>query len=98
MTEKDPIKAQRDLMRRIQTEGLEAAFDALIGVCRDPNAPAPAKATAGTSLFRAGGVFEKDAQRGQVKKPEEMTAEEISSRLVELRAIQEDYKQKGVFG
>lgn len=93
MTEKDPITAQRDLMRRIQTEGLEAAFDALMGVCRDPKAPAPAKATAGSALFRAGGVFDKDAQRGNAKPVEDMTPAEIASRLTELRAIQSGYAQ-----
>lgn len=91
MPKKDPIAAQRDLLRRVQSEGLEVAYEALVAVCKDPKAPAPAKATAGTTLFRAGGAFDKDAQRGNAKPPEEMTAEEITARLAELRAQQAAY-------
>lgn len=91
MPRKDPLQAQRDLMHRIQTEGLEIAYEALKAVCKDPKAPAPAKAAAGAAIFRAGGVFDKDAQRGNAKPPEEMTAEEISARLAELRAQQAEY-------
>lgn len=93
MPRKDPLQAQRDLIDRIQTEGLEIAYEALKAVCKDPKAPAPAKAGAGASLFRAGGLFDKDAQRGNIKPPEEMTAEEIASRLAELRAIQKRLAQ-----
>lgn len=91
MPKKDPMTAQRDLLRRVQSEGLEVAYDALVAVCKDPKAPAPAKATAGAALFRAGGAFDKDAQRGNAKPPEEMAAEEISARLAELRAQQAEF-------
>ena len=94
MPRKDPLQAQRDLMRRIQTEGLPAAFDALMAVCKDPKAPAPAKATAGTTIFRAGGVFDKDAHKGSNKPVEDMTAEEIATRLAELRAQQAEFLER----
>ena len=88
MPAKDPLQAQRDLIHRIHTVGLPAAFEALVGVCKDPKAQASSKATAGTTLFRAGGLFDKDAKRGNAKPHEEMTAEEIAERLAELRTIQ----------
>ena len=88
MTEQDPLASKRALLARIQTEGAEAAYQALLGVCRDPKAPAPAKATSGTTLFRVGGFM--DIKQGGVdKKPEEMTSEELMSRISELRAERE---------
>lgn len=91
MPRKDPLQAQRDLIHQIDTVGLPAAFEALVAVCKDPKAPAPSKATAGTTLFRAGGLFDKDVRKGNAKPAEEMTAEEITERLAELRALQERY-------
>ena len=91
MPAKDPKQTLRELTHLIDTVGLPAAFEALVGVCKDPKAPANSKATAGTTLFRAGGLFDKDAKRGNDKPPEEMTAEEIAERLAELRAITERY-------
>lgn len=88
MTEQDPLASKRALLARIQTEGAEAAYQALLGVCRDPKAPAPAKATSGTTLFRVGGFMD-PKQNASDKKPEDMTAEEITSRISELRAERE---------
>lgn len=87
MTEQDPIASRRALLARIQTEGAEAAYNALLGVCMDPKAPAPARATAGTALFRAGGFMDAK-QNASEKKPEDMTWDEMSSRIAELRAKQ----------
>jgi hypothetical protein len=86
MPRKDPLQAQRDLIHKIHTIGLPAAFEALVTVCKDPKAQASSKATAGTTLFRAGGLFDKDVQKGRDKPPEEMTAEELAAALAELRA------------
>lgn len=88
MTEQDPIASKRALLARIQTEGAEAAYDALVGVCRDTKAPAPARATAGAALFRAGGFMD-TKQNASDKKPEDMTADEITSRISQLRAERE---------
>lgn len=65
---------------RIRSEGVEAACEALIAVCRDPKSPAPAKATAGVALLRAAGIFEntKDASE---KEPHEMTAAEMQAEI-----------------
>lgn len=88
MTEQDPIASKRALLARIQTEGAEAAYNALLGVCMDPKAPAPARATAGTTLFRVGGLMD-TKQNASDKKPEDMTADEITSRISQLRAERE---------
>lgn len=85
MSKRDPLTSKRALMARIQTEGIEAAFEALMDVCKDKKAPAPARATAGTSIFRAGGLM---SNKPDVldKAPEDMSAAEISARLAELEA------------
>jgi hypothetical protein len=43
----------------IATKGVRAAAAALIAVCEDTKAAAPARATAGAALLRAAGMFEK---------------------------------------
>ncbi|SCY80853.1 hypothetical protein [Paracoccus tibetensis] len=85
MNRRDPLTSKRALMARIQTEGIEAAFEALMDVCKDKKAPAPARATAGTSIFRAGGLM---SNKPEVldKPPEEMSAAEIVARINELEA------------
>jgi hypothetical protein len=47
------------LRRLLRGKVAKRAVRALTGVCSDPRAPAPAKATAGSALLRAGGFFEK---------------------------------------
>ncbi|TFE95798.1 hypothetical protein B5M44_20745 [Shinella sumterensis] len=81
------FKDRRETMElarhRVQTDGVEAAVDALISVCRDPKAPAPAKSTAGTSLLRAAGFFDRDSSQ-QDKEPHEMTAAELRAQSAKL--------------
>lgn len=73
-------KERREAMERarhmLQTEGVVAAVEALVSVCRDPKAPAPAKSTAGTSLLRASGFFDRAANEPD-KELHEMTFEEL---------------------
>lgn len=73
-------KERREAMERarhmLQTEGVEAAVEALVSVCRDPKAPAPAKSTAGTSLLRANGFFDR-ANTEAEKEPHQMTMQEL---------------------
>lgn len=78
-----------DLTRRINTVGAEAAYQALLEVCQDKKAPAPARATAGTSLLRAAGRFDKDRYRTLDKPPHEMTGEELAARIEKLRSERE---------
>lgn len=85
MTKRDPLTSKRALMARIQTEGIEAAFEALMDVCNDKKAPAPARATAGTALFRAGGLMNSKPEILD-KPPEDMTAAELNAKIRELEA------------
>lgn len=52
----------RDVRELIEARGAKAAAQALIEVCEDPKAPAPARATAGTALLRAAGMFDKESR------------------------------------
>ncbi|MEJ0096549.1 MAG: hypothetical protein WDN46_25000 [Methylocella sp.] len=56
----------------------EEAFAALRSVCNDPKAPAPARATAATSIFRAAGLFDKTDAAADDKPLSELTAEELN--------------------
>lgn len=83
MSSKDRIEVMERARQRLQTEGVEAAVEALISVCRDPKAPAPAKSTAGTSLLRANGFFDR-ANTTPEKEPHEMTAAELRTHMARL--------------
>ncbi|ACK52023.1 hypothetical protein Msil_3114 [Methylocella silvestris BL2] len=72
-----PIEALADLRRKIRREGAEEAFAALREICNNPKAPAPAKATAATSIFRAAGLFDKTEGTADDKPLSEMTAAEL---------------------
>lgn len=100
MKQNDVLSRRRALLIRIQTEGAEAAYEAALAVCKDPKAPAPAKATCSTTILRAAGLFNpKDA--GEAKDPSEMTAAEIEARVAELqsgRAYAPDEPDESVFG
>lgn len=65
LDEIDPAEAMAALRDQIRTEGARAAYQALLGVCRDKTAPAPARATAGTTLMRAAGLLEKREEKPQ---------------------------------
>jgi hypothetical protein len=45
--------------RRVRTEGPRTAYRTALEICDNPKAPAPAKATALTALFRVSGWFNK---------------------------------------
>lgn len=80
-----PTEALDALKRKIKIEGARKAVEALISVCDDPKAPAPAKATAGTSLLRAAGLFDKGAgEEASSKELHEMTAEELSREIARI--------------
>lgn len=78
-----------EAQKRIDTEGARVAVAALIEVCRDTKAPAPARATAGTSLLRAAGFFDRTTREDDSKDASEMTAEQIQRRIAQLQAEME---------
>jgi hypothetical protein len=71
-------EALADLRQLIRREGAEEAFAALRSVCNDPKAPAPARAAAATSIFRAAGLFDKTDAAADDKPLSELTAEELA--------------------
>lgn len=81
---KDQLEALEQVRDKILTEGIEAAANALIAVCRDDKAPAPARSTAGTSLLRAAGFFDRRANDGSGKELHEMTGRELEAHLQQL--------------
>ncbi len=87
MSAKEDVGAVEEaLLRRVRTEGVEAAYSAALSICRDKTAPAPAKATAATTLFRVAGYFEKRGS-GHAKDLHEMTPEEIGRELRRLESM-----------
>lgn len=70
-------ETQRQLLQKIHTEGVREAYDAALSVCRDPKAPAPARASAAATLFRVAGYFDRKSDSGREKEPHEMTPEEL---------------------
>jgi hypothetical protein len=84
MKQGEILARRRALLTRIQTEGVEAAYEAALAVCQDTKAPAPARATCATTIFRAGGFFNAREDQSQ-KEPHQMTRAEIEARLSEMR-------------
>jgi hypothetical protein len=88
-------EVRQEVLELIRTDGLRAAAEGAIAVCRDPTAPAPARATAAGLIFRAAafGGFGKNDDDGREKEPHEMTGAELS-RAAD-RARQELARQGG---
>lgn len=86
---KTAAETRREVLQLLQTEGLHAAADAAIAVCRDPNAPPNARATASGLILRATalGGFGKsnEAEEHERKELHMMTAAEIQEELARLR-------------
>jgi hypothetical protein len=76
---------RRELTHRIQTEGVMAADQAALEICQDPKAPAPARATALTAMFRVGGYFKDPADKSAEKQPHEMDGHEMERAVAEAK-------------
>jgi hypothetical protein len=66
-----------DLRREIRSGAARDALNALRHVCQDPKATAQAKATAGSTLFRAAGLLDRYEEPDAEKPTSEMTPEEL---------------------
>jgi len=88
MLDTDDVQKAREWFRvKVRTKGLKVALNALIDVAADSKAPAPARATAGTSLMRAAGAFSKAEEEALEAKPvDQMTQAEMTRELAKLRA------------
>lgn len=82
--EETPEEAMDRLRHDLKVTGAPAAYAALLDVCQNPKAPAPAKATAGVALLRAAGMFAK-ADEDNSLDPSQMTAKQIDQELKRLR-------------
>lgn len=89
-------QVQRDLLRRIKTEGVQIAYETALAVCQDPKSTSPARATASATLFRVAGYFDRGTTDTTTKDPHEMTPEEISAEIGRIRQSV-DAKNPGVF-
>ena len=86
----NPQDAREWFRQQVRTRGLRAALGALLAICEDPKAPAPAKATAGVALLRAGGAFAKAEEEGLDEKPiDQMSVPEMERTLRQLRTKRE---------
>ena len=56
-TRESPGEALERNLRRIRTEGLDAATEAAITLLRDPKAPAQAKSATINAIYRASGLL-----------------------------------------
>ncbi|MES2335192.1 MAG: hypothetical protein V4551_11025 [Pseudomonadota bacterium] len=94
--EVDPGASLDRNMRRIRTEGLDAATDAAITLLRDPKAPAQAKSATINAVFRASGLLGR-ADEGAETEMHEMTPEEIAREIKRLTRDRERLSKPDVF-
>ncbi|MGO4336025.1 hypothetical protein AB4037_14045 [Labrys sp. KB_33_2] len=79
-----PASALENVRQYIATESAMAAAIALTEVCRSTKASPQAKASAGSALLRASGLFDKPSEKLIPRDPHEMTADEIAAELDRL--------------
>ncbi|MAN78365.1 MAG: hypothetical protein CML24_14555 [Rhizobiales bacterium] len=95
---KSTAEAQADLLHLVKTEGVFAAYEASLAICRDKQAPAPARATASATLFRVAGYFNRENNGAPDKEPHEMTPEELAREIAKMSRRQDGDPEGGVFG
>jgi hypothetical protein len=83
--EESPSEALDRNMRRIRTEGLDAATDAAITLLRDPKSPAQARSATISAIFRASGLLGR-ADEGTESEIHEMTPEQTAREIERLTA------------
>lgn len=71
-----------DIVRRARTEGVQVAFESALAVCRDPNAPAAAKASSQRTLLMVGGLLDRNDRNASAEKPaSEMDGNELQQAI-----------------
>lgn len=100
MAKTNPTEAAAEARRKARLAAGEAV-EALRQVFLNPDAPAPARATAATTVARIAGLFEKD-EDGDGKQPHEMSAEELQTAIERLKReaggeVDEDEGENGLF-
>lgn len=99
-TDETTAEVAHRLREKLMFECAEKAIDALTDVAADKNAPAPARATAGTAILRSAGFFEKGETGPSSKQLHEMTGEELQAEVARIRRklSDADPEDSGVFG
>jgi hypothetical protein len=90
--------ARKRLRRKIQEEGADVIYQSLLDITCDRNASAPARATAATSLLRAGGFFDRWDDDLEDKQPFEMSRDEQLAAIAEIERELEERRQRGACG
>lgn len=90
--EQSPVEAQAWFKKAVRTEGVRTAYEAALAVCRDPKAPAPARATMAGLLLRAAGMLTKvdDSDETPIA---EMTRAQMQAELSRLDAEAKEIKR-----
>lgn len=86
-----PADVKAWFRRVARTEGLKTAYRALVSVCEDAKAAAPAKATAAGFLLRAAGMLDRD-ETPDGKDPSQMTRAEMMEEYARLTRESEAHK------
>ncbi|AZO36318.1 MAG: hypothetical protein EOS81_29685 [Mesorhizobium sp.] len=74
----DEQRRRAAIIRRARVEGIEAAFESALIVCRDLKAPAQARASAQRTLLQIGGMLDRADRNATVAKdPAEMNGDEL---------------------
>jgi hypothetical protein len=91
--EKNERQIREELIRELQTTGALKAYNTAMSICDDPKATSAAKASAVNSLFRAGGLFEKQ-ETSDDKELHELDGRELEAKVARLlRKSHEDDRQ-----
>lgn len=97
MAENTIQDARAELLARVHTEGVLVAYETALAVCRDPKAPAPAKATASSTLFRVAGYFDRQEAAQPDREPHEMTADELGRAIAAMEKRMKRSASESVF-
>jgi len=75
----EPAAVREELRRLLKTQGVKAAYSAMLDICRNKTAPAPARATAAATIFRSAGWLGRRADEDELddKPLELMSAGEL---------------------
>jgi len=82
----ETVEEARDwLVREVKTSGARKAYAAAIEVLEDSKAPAPARATMATAIFRVGGFFATSKNDDDRVEPHQMTAAQLAKAIARFK-------------
>jgi hypothetical protein len=87
---------RESIIRRARTEGVAAAYEASLAICKDPAAPQQAKSNAARTLLQIGGLFE-ESKEPRRKELQEMTFDELKAERRRLRASRSPMAKDDIF-